>query len=61
MRILITGCAGFIGMHTALRFLERKEEVIGVDSLNNYYDVRLKKLAWHNLPLALILNFIHLI
>ncbi|ARB93095.1 NAD-dependent epimerase/dehydratase family protein [Legionella longbeachae] len=43
MRILITGCAGFIGMHTALRFLERKEEVIGVDSLNNYYDVRLKK------------------
>ncbi|WP_454782254.1 NAD-dependent epimerase [Legionella sp. WA2022007384] len=43
MRILVTGCAGFIGMHTALRFLEREVEVIGVDNLTNYYDVRLKK------------------
>ncbi|MGQ3889988.1 NAD-dependent epimerase [Legionella sp. CNM-1927-20] len=43
MRILLTGCAGFIGMHTALRFLLDGEEVIGVDNLNNYYDVNLKK------------------
>lgn len=42
MKILITGAAGFIGMHCALRLLERGEEVIGVDNLNDYYDVSLK-------------------
>lgn len=42
MKIMITGCAGFIGMHTALRFLQQGDEVIGVDSLNHYYDVTLK-------------------
>lgn len=42
MRILLTGTAGFIGMHTALRLLERGDEVVGVDSLNDYYDVNLK-------------------
>jgi len=43
MKILVTGAAGFIGMHTTLRLLERGDEVIGIDNLNNYYDVALKK------------------
>ena len=43
MKFLLTGCAGFIGMHTALRLLERGDEVVGVDNLNNYYDVTLKE------------------
>jgi UDP-glucuronate 4-epimerase len=42
MRILLTGAAGFIGMHTALRLLARGDEVVGVDNLNDYYDVNLK-------------------
>lgn len=43
MKILVTGVAGFIGMHTALRLLERGDEVIGIDNLSDYYDVQLKK------------------
>lgn len=43
MKILVTGAAGFIGMHTSLRLLERGDQVIGVDNLNDYYDVRLKE------------------
>jgi UDP-glucuronate 4-epimerase len=39
----VTGTAGFIGNHLALRLLERGDEVIGVDNLNDYYDVLLKK------------------
>ncbi len=42
MKILITGTAGFIGFHLAVRLAERGEEVVGVDSINDYYDVRLK-------------------
>ena len=42
-RILVTGCAGFIGMHVAKRLLERGDRVIGLDNLNPYYDVRLKE------------------
>jgi UDP-glucuronate 4-epimerase len=42
MKILLTGAAGFIGMSTTLRLLERGDEVIGVDNLNAYYDVQLK-------------------
>jgi UDP-glucuronate 4-epimerase len=42
MKILVTGCAGFIGFHVAKRLLERGDEVIGVDNLNKYYDVTLK-------------------
>lgn len=42
MKILLTGAAGFIGMHTALRLLARGDEVVGVDNLNDYYDVNLK-------------------
>ena len=41
--ILVTGVAGFIGFHTATRLLEQGERVIGLDIVNDYYDVRLKK------------------
>ena len=43
MKILLTGAAGFIGMTTALRLLARGDEVVGLDSLNDYYDVSLKE------------------
>ncbi len=43
MRILVTGTAGFIGNHLAIRLLERGDEVIGVDNMNDYYDVNLKQ------------------
>lgn len=42
MKILVTGTAGFIGFHLANRLLERGDEVIGLDSINDYYDVRVK-------------------
>ena len=42
MKILITGTAGFIGSTLALKLLERGDEVIGIDNLNDYYDVNLK-------------------
>src|SRR5437016_1317418 len=43
MRILVTGAAGFIGFHVARRLLEDHHEVVGLDSVNQYYDVRLKE------------------
>lgn len=43
MKILVTGTAGFIGNYLALRLLERGDEVIGVDNVNDYYDVSLKE------------------
>ena len=43
MKILVTGTAGFIGNFLAQRLLERGDEVIGVDNVNDYYDVRLKE------------------
>ena len=42
-RILVTGAAGFIGFHVADRLLERGDEVVGLDSVTDYYDVRLKQ------------------
>ena len=42
MKILITGTAGFIGYHLAKHLLERGDTVVGIDNLNDYYDVRLK-------------------
>lgn len=42
-KIMVTGAAGFIGYHLSTRFLERGDEVIGVDNVNSYYDVRLKE------------------
>ena len=43
MKVLITGSAGFIGSNLALRLLARGDEVVGIDNLNDYYDVELKK------------------
>ncbi len=43
MKILVTGTAGFIGSHVAHYLLDRGDEVIGIDNLNDYYDVNLKK------------------
>jgi UDP-glucuronate 4-epimerase len=43
MTTLITGAAGFIGFHTAKALLERGEQIIGIDNLNDYYDVSLKE------------------
>jgi UDP-glucuronate 4-epimerase len=43
MRILVTGTAGFIGFHVAKRLLARGDEVVGVDDVNDYYDVSLKE------------------
>ena len=62
MKVLLTGVAGFIGMHSAQRLLARGDEVIGVDNLNPYYPVQLKKdrlaqlkhpkLSFHELNIA---------
>jgi len=43
MNVLVTGCAGFIGMHCARRLLERGDEVTGLDNLSPYYAVELKR------------------
>lgn len=43
MKVMVTGSAGFIGSALSLRLLERGDEVVGVDNLNAYYDVRLKE------------------
>ncbi len=43
MKVLVTGAAGFIGMHVCERLLARGDEVVGVDNLNDYYDVALKE------------------
>lgn len=43
MKILVTGAAGFIGMHVARLLLERGDDVVGIDNLNDYYDPELKQ------------------
>lgn len=43
MKVLVTGTAGFIGSHVAIKLLERGDEVIGLDNLSDYYDVSLKQ------------------
>ena len=48
MKILVTGAAGFIGSALSRFLLDRGDEVVGVDNLNDYYDVSLKKPAWRD-------------
>lgn len=53
MTVLVTGAAGFIGMHVSLALMARGETVVGIDNLNDYYDVALKearlaRLSGHN-------------
>ena len=58
-KIFITGSSGFIGFHVAKKFLEKGFKVHGYDSMNKYYDVRLKnsrlKIVFH--PLLLLISF----
>ena len=43
MKILVTGNAGFIGFHVCKKLLERGDAVVGLDNMNKYYDIDLKK------------------
>ena len=43
MHVLVTGAAGFIGFHTSLQLLARGDTVVGLDNLNDYYEVSLKE------------------
>ena len=59
MKVLVTGVAGFIGMHCAQRLTARGEEVVGVDNLSPYYSVQLKRdrlkqlrIAFHEIDIA---------
>tara|TARA_B100001248_G_C27384036_1_gene458665 strand:- start:1034 stop:2059 length:1026 start_codon:yes stop_codon:yes gene_type:complete len=58
--ILVTGCAGFIGMHVSKRLLSLKYNVVGIDNLNNYYDIKLKKQRLRILKKYKKFNFITL-
>ena len=44
MKVLVTGCCGFIGSHVTLNLLENNYEVIGVDIMNDYYDIKMKEI-----------------
>ena len=59
-RVLITGAAGFIGMHCAQRLLEQGDEVVGIDNLNDYYDVALKHARLARLESAPNFRFVKL-
>ena len=52
MKILVTGAAGFIGHHLTRALLAKGAEVVGIDSLNDYYDVRLKLARLADLGIA---------
>jgi len=52
VKILVTGAAGFIGFHVAKRLLDDKHEVVGLDNINDYYDVALKYARLNELGIA---------
>ena len=50
MKILVTGCAGFIGFHLCKNLSKNKKILVtGLDNLNNYYDINLKKKSFKNI------------
>jgi UDP-glucuronate 4-epimerase len=59
MKVLVTGAAGFIGMHVAQILLKRGDEVIGIDNLNDYYDPNLKHARLQQLQPYSNFKFIH--
>ena len=60
MKVLVTGVAGFIGMHVATNLLKQGHQVCGLDSLNDYYDVNLKRARLRNLEEKKGFSFHHL-
>ena len=58
MKILVTGAAGFIGFHAVNHFAEEGNRVVGIDNINNYYDINLKydRLKETGISKALIQN-----
>jgi UDP-glucuronate 4-epimerase len=60
VKVLVTGAAGFIGMHVCERLLARGDEVVGIDNLNDYYDVRLKEARLARLTVSPGFQFIRL-
>ncbi len=60
MKVLVTGAAGFIGYHTSLKLLARGDEVVGLDNLNDYYDVRLKQARLERLQAHPAFRFVKL-
>ena len=61
MTVLVTGCAGFIGFHLVNKLTHGKYQVVGLDNLNNYYDLNLKKIELKNLKKIRNLFFTKLI
>ena len=57
MKILVTGAAGFIGYHISNFLIKEKNKVVGIDNLDNYYSVRLKK---KRLQILKKINFLNL-
>ena len=47
--ILVTGCAGFIGFHVCKKLLNSDLKIVGIDNINDYYDINLKKDRLSNL------------
>jgi UDP-glucuronate 4-epimerase len=58
--ILVTGAAGFIGFHTSKRFLDAGDTVVGLDNMNDYYDVNLKKTRLARLMDQPLFRFVHM-